>query len=235
MYDLKTREEKAFPGPSGIREFAWCGNQGIVYAATVGTNRRLGLLNLESGESRLLAEGYNRIWTPSSSPDCRLVVFCAKKDKKDPRRIWRAEIGGDVRQLNREPGFETFPAFSPDGNCIAYRWAPSEERLGEAELRVVSAGADTGKHRTATRHTSFQLSRRRINWSPDGRLLYYVQATAEGGRLYKVPSGGGEPRPVAELDDIHTFDYDLSPDGQTLVYPRVVLSGDLFVLENVHW
>jgi Tol biopolymer transport system component/class 3 adenylate cyclase/predicted Ser/Thr protein kinase len=235
LYHLKSKEEQVLPGPPGIRDFAWCGNDGIVYAATVGTDRRLGLLKLESGESRLLVEDYNRIWTPNSNPDCRLVVFCGKRSKQDSRRIWRAEVGGAVRRLNQEPGFETFPAQSPNGKWIAYRWAPSEKKLGEAELRVVPAEGDSESTRTVTRHASFRRSRRRIRWSPDGRFLYYVQATAAGGRLFKVKAQGGEPRPVAEIDDIHTFDYDLSPDGRSLVYPRVIRSGDLFVLENVHW
>jgi TolB protein len=233
LYDLDSREEQVFPGPPGIRDFSWCGNDAVAYAATVGDDRRLGLIKPESGESKLLVEGYNRIWTPSSDPDCRVVVFCGKHSRKDSRRIWRSEPGGELRQLNREPGFETFPAFSPDGKQVAYRWAPSRKRLGESELRVAPAAG--GRPRTVTDHPSFQRSRRRIRWSPDGRYLYYMQATATGGKLFKVKSTGGTPQPVTELDDIHTFDYDFSPDGASLIYPRVIRSGDLFVLENVHW
>jgi Tol biopolymer transport system component/class 3 adenylate cyclase len=233
LYDLQSKEEQVFPGPPGIRDFSWCGNDAIAYAATVGKDRRLGLIKPESGESKLLVEGFNRIWTPSSDPDCKVVVFCGKQTNKDPRRIWRAEVGGEMRQLNNDPGFETFPAFSPDGKQIAYRWAPSAKKLGESALRVVPA--EGGKPRTVTNHPTFQRSRRRIRWSPDGRHLYYIQATAQGGKLFKVKATGGDPQPVAEIDDIHTFDYDLAPDGKSLVYPRVIRSGDLFVLENVHW
>jgi len=233
LYDLESKEEKDFPAPPGIRDFEWCGSDAIAYAATVGEDRRLGLIKPESGESRILVEGYNRIWTPSSARDCSVVVFCGKHSRKDSRRIWRLEPGGDLRQLNQEPGFETFPAFSPDGKWVAYRWAPSRKRLGESELRVVPAGG--GKPRRVTTHPSFRNSRRRIRWSPDGSHLYYIQATAGGGKLFKIKSSGGTPQAVAELDDIHTFDYDLSPDTRFLVYPRVILSGDLFVLENVHW
>ncbi len=234
LYDLQSKEEKVFPGPPGIRDFEWCGSDGIAFASTVGEDRRLAIIKPETGESRLLVEGYNRIWTPSSARDCSVVVFCGKQTRKDPRRIWRAEPGGEVRQLNSQPGFETFPAFSPDGKWIAYRWAPSGKRLEEAELRIVPAGGGADA-RTVTRHDSFRRSLRRIRWSPDGRYLYYMQSTASGGKLFKVSIQGGDPQPLIELADIHTFDYDLSPDGATLVYPRVILSGDLFVLENVHW
>jgi len=233
LYNLQSKEEQVFPAPPGIRDFEWCGSDGIVYASTVGEDRRLGLIKPESGESRLLVEGYNRIWTPSSARDCSVVVFCGKHSKKDSRRIWRVEPGSEIRQINQEPGFETFPAFSPDGKWVAYRWAPSGKRLGESELRVVPAAG--GKSRTVTSHPSFQQSLRRIRWSPDGRHLYYIQSTAAGGKLFKVKTAGGTPQAVIDLDDIHTFDYDLSPDGRFLVYPRVILSGDLFVLENVHW
>jgi serine/threonine protein kinase/class 3 adenylate cyclase len=233
LYDLKSKEEQVFPAPPGIRDFEWCGSDAIAYAATVGEDRRLGLIKPESGEVKLLVEGYNRIWTPSSARDCSVVVFCGKHSKKDTRRIWRVEPGSEIRQLNQEPGFETFPAFSPDGKWIAYRWTPSRKRLGESELRVAPAAG--GKPRTVTDHPTFQHSRRRIRWSPDGRHLYYIQASAAGGKLFKVKATGGTPQPVTELDDIHTFDYDLSPDARSLVYPRVILSGDLFVLENLHW
>ena len=100
---------------------------------------------------------------------------------------------------------------------------------------MAPAEGDAGSPRTVTKHASFQRSRRRIRWSPDGRYLFYIQAAASGGKLFKVKASGGEPQAVAEIDDIHTFDYDISPDARSLVYPRVIRSGDLFVLENVHW
>ena len=62
-----------------------------------------------------------------------------------------------------------------------------------------------------------------------------MEATGLGGTLWKVPRRGGTPEPWGDLEDIHTFDYDISPDDRSVTYPREIRSGDLFVLEDIQW
>ncbi len=226
--------EQVLGAPVGMRDFVWCGSKALAYAATAGGQRQLGLLGLENAESRLLVNGFHRLWSPSADAACKNLIFAGRKTKQDPSRIWAIDTAtGPARQVHAEPGHESFPCWSPDGSQIAYRWAPAADRLGETELRLTDR---QGKGmRTVTKHPSFQRSRRRIRFSANGRWLYYMEAISTGGRLWKVRTRGGAPQPVTRLDTIHTFDFDLSADGQHLLYPRATHSGDLFCLENVDW
>jgi Tol biopolymer transport system component/class 3 adenylate cyclase len=226
--------EEVIQAPEGIRDFSWCGENRIVYASTVGDDRRLGIIDIEKVKSRVLLDNFYRLWAPTANPDCQTVVFSGQKQHKSSRRLWLVDLlTGVSRELSLTPGFETYPAWSPDGKQIAYRWAPSHERLAESELRV--ATSDGKNMRTITKNQSFQHSRRRIRWSKDGRFLFYMEAVPSGGRLWKVNVKNSKAKAVTELDDIYTFDFDLIQDDKSLVYSRAIYSGDLFSLENVNW
>jgi Tol biopolymer transport system component len=235
VYDEKQKKEVAeLASPEGMRDLAWCGRNHLVLAATLGEDRRLGLLRLEDGVIHLLASGYHRLWSPGADARCKRVVFSGQKEKDDERRIWIVNTDGqELRLLGGKAGRQTYPVFSPKGGRVAFRWAPSDDRLGESRLHVI--GVKSGRERTVTRHKTFVQSRRRIRWSDDGKDLFYMQDAGLGARLWKIPAGGGRPGRFRDFSDIHTFDYDLSPDGKSVVYPREVLSGDLFVLEEVSW
>ncbi len=232
LHELQSRDEKTIPAPEGLRELAWCGPTTIVYAATAGERRMLGRLDLTSRKTEVLIDSFHRLWSPACSPNGKQVVFTGQQLRADPRDLWLLDTSqGAPRRLSADRGLHSYPVFSPDGRSIAFRWAPSRERLGEAELRLAQPGK--GKmHRTVTSAPSFRRSQRRIRFSADGRALYYMESIHPEGRLWKVPATGGRPTPVLRIRNIHTFDFDLSPDDKTLVIPRVTRSGDLFVLQR---
>lgn len=237
LYEPAERAEEIIAGPEGLRDMAWCGERQLVYAQTISGDRRLGDVDIV-GVPRfsVLARDYYRVWAPSADNSCRTLVFDGQKTVKDPRRIWivpRQTDGGKPRQLHAEPGSESYPVVSPDGKWIAYRWMPAEDRPAESRLKVVPVAG--GKSRTVCSRANFTRSQRRIRWSADGRWLFYMEALPTGARLWKVGLRGAKPKLVAELDDIHTFDFDLSPDGKTLVYPRATYTGDIFAIEKVEW
>jgi len=226
--------EEVIQAPEGIRDFSWCGENKLVYASTVGTDRRLGIIDIEKVKSKTLVDKFYRLWAPVANPDCLMVAFSGQKLRKSSRRLWLVDLmTGSVSEFSKLPGFETYPAWSPDGKQIAYRWAPSHERLGESELRI--ANVDDEAVRTITKNQSFQLSRRRIRWSKDGRFLFYMESVPSGGRLWKISVKTSKAEAITELDDIYTFDFDLTQDDKTLVYSRAIYSGDIFSLENVSW
>lgn len=236
LQDPDGGNEREIPGPAGLRDFDWCGTRRLIFASTAGDERRLGLLDMQDSSVHLLSAGFHRVWAPVADRTCSRVVFCGRETPRQRRRLWTVDPARPVpRPLHDQPGRETYPSLSPDGRWLAYRWAPSHERMAEAELRVVPAEPAGAAHRTVTSHPSFRRSRRRIRWSSDGRWLFYMEATPRGAALWKVPARGGRPERLALLDDIHTFDFDLDPDGNRLVYARAVRFGDIFVLEGMTW
>lgn len=143
-----------------------------------------------------------------------VVVLCA---------LWmflHRIIQGRVTQAFRTvpftsyPGSETQPAFSPDGNQIAFAW---NEKGNASNLFVKMMGSETPLRITAD--TGEDLS---PSWSPDGRSIAFIRHSDGGGGVYIVPAIGGSERKVHQLR--RTIDWDApglswSPDGKRLIFP----------------
>jgi serine/threonine protein kinase/Tol biopolymer transport system component len=232
LFDLASQEETQRPAPAGLRDFCWCGSNAMAFAATTGTERYLGWQNLSDNSTEKLSSDFSRIWSPTCSPDGKQVVFVAQKNH-EPRHLWLFNRNtSTLQRLTHDNGTASYPAYSPQGNLIAYRWAPSEDRWGESELRVMQPQPGS-RQRTVSTHHTFKHSQRRIRFSADGNRLFYMEAIGRNGQLWWVPIRGGRPRRSSRIKDIHIFDYDLAPGANRLVYPRVSHTGDLFILEKV--
>ena len=220
--------------PDGVRDFTWCGKDAIVYAQTENNSRNLGLLYIESGESRTLVKGFHRLWSPSADNNCRHVVFSGRREKGHGRRLWILDMStGKTKQLGESEGIYMYPSLSPDSRFVAFRWAPSLKQMGMSELRLYSL--KTSRTKKVTTSMSFRHSMRRIKWSANSRTLYYMEASGQGGTLCSVRKNGSHFKRLLSIKDIDTFDYDISPEGRAIVYPSVKYDGDVFTLSGVQW
>jgi Tol biopolymer transport system component/DNA-binding winged helix-turn-helix (wHTH) protein len=107
------------------------------------------------------------------------------------------------------PGFEHDPAFSPDGNQVAFALS-AEEGCGiyttmvggEKTLRLTSGPADYSP-----------------TWSPDGRRVAFYRDVDHGTAIYAVPAlGGTEQRLYSGLSSAWTRGLNWSPDGKVLAF-----------------
>ncbi|PYX32202.1 MAG: hypothetical protein DMG77_03995 [Acidobacteria bacterium] len=107
------------------------------------------------------------------------------------------------------PGFEGSPAFSPDGNQVAFDLHGKENSGiyttvvgGEKSLRLTSNSGDCCPR-----------------WSPDGRQLAFSRPTDEGVAIYVMPAfGGTEHRLYSGPVSIFPRSLDWSPDGKVLAF-----------------
>jgi len=96
-------------------------------------------------------------------------------------------------KLPHEGGAEAAPAFSPDGNRLAFS-AREAGKGGPYHIRVRSvAGGDPAEL------TSGTASGLGPAWSPDGASIAFLRVDKDRARYMVLPTGGGEPRQVAEF------------------------------------
>ncbi len=87
----------------------------------------------------------------------------------------------EVVPLAALPGFEVQPAFSPDGNQVAFA-LHSKENSG---IYTVMAGGEKPLRLTSNSTDSFP------RWSPDGRQIAFSRYSHEGIAIYLIPALGG--------------------------------------------
>src|SRR5712691_1391736 len=126
----------------------------------------------------------------------------------------------EVAPLVGLPGFESEPAFSPDGNQVAFA-------LGEPEICGIYTTMVGGEKSLRLTSNSGDCCPR---WSPDGRQVAFSRATDEGVDIYVIPSlGGTEHRLLPSPPEGHRIStvpqwrlsgrsLDWSPNGKVVAF-----------------
>ena len=120
--------------------------------------------------------------------------------------------GGNAIRLTSAEGAETDPAFSPDGQWIAF----SGEYGGNADVYVMPARG--GQPERLTWHPGPDIVQ---GWTPDGDILFQSGREAQPTKLWKfytVPLAGGMPR---GLEVPQAYLGKMSEDGAYLAYQEI--------------
>src|SRR6476661_10692624 len=125
--------------------------------------------------------------------------------------LWTCDHGGgNVRRLTSGAGVESSPAFSPDGNWIAF----SAQYEGNTDVYVVSA--EGGVPRRLTWHPGADIVQA---FTPDGKAILFTSPrsvyTARYTQLFTVPVEGG-PEALLPIPNANRAAY--SPDGRRIAY-----------------
>jgi WD40 repeat protein len=117
--------------------------------------------------------------------------------------------GGDARQISTGISWDMHPAWSPDGQFLAY----SHELPNGTDLVIENLATGTS---TIAYHTDQQIGE--MQFTPAGDEIFFVlQADQLDAHLWRIPVAGGTPTAITETKDWHEWTFALSPDAKELL------------------
>ncbi len=172
---------------------------------------------------------------PSFSPDGSQVTFTLTNDSKKGNGLYTAMVGGDtLLQLTDDPG-DCCSAWSPDGQAVAF------SRNSDKGFDIYTVSPLGGTLRKLYARSPRKLSSHATHrdqllaWSPDGKLVAFSEANAEGRPAITLLSLADRNTrhltspPVEHFDSQPAF----SPDGKGMAFVRTSGPGavdDLFLV-----
>ena len=162
---------------------------------------------------------------PAISPDGKLVAFAWDGGSGDNFDIYLRSIDGSPElQLTKDAAADHAPAWSPDGQRIAFVRVLEGKReivvlpaLGGPERRLFEAAPELG-------NWMWWGGAYGLSWTPDGKHLVFGDQSgpASNSAIYLYSFEDGERRqlthPPANLSDSHPV---VSPNGRYLAFVRV--------------
>jgi Tol biopolymer transport system component/DNA-binding winged helix-turn-helix (wHTH) protein len=152
---------------------------------------------------------------PALSPDGARVAFVWDAGSGGPRDVYVKQADTDrPLRLTDDRGDKAYPTWSPDGGTIAF------QRLGP-EPGICSIPAIGGPEIRITTMGSLQSG---LDWSPDGKWLYFAAIKQPGtpSAIMAIAPGGGTKSMVTHPPAASRGDRDpaISPDGRWLAFVR---------------
>lgn len=125
-------------------------------------------------------------------------------------KIWiLPSAGGDARQVSTGISWDTHPAWSPDGQFLAF----SHELPSGSDLVVENLATGTS---SILYHTEQQIGV--LEYTPRGDQIFFVsQASQLDAHIWRIPVSGGAPTPITEAQGWQEWSFALSPDAKEIL------------------
>lgn len=163
------------------------------------------------------------IEAPACTPDGSTIFFTSVRQGKPV--LWKVnrERGQPVQVTDR---LSRMPAISPDGRLVAfYYWSERED-----EPRRIMIAPTRGGDPSRVAHLEDGDVLKGLRWSPDGRALYCLLRRDGATEVWRRPLDGTAPAPITAFQDDRAMSFDISPDGERIVYSRLERWSDVLLL-----
>ena len=153
-------------------------------------------------------------WSPEGSQ----LIVVDRSSTQDPYALFSLSIEGGKKVALTSPPTDSWgdesPAFSPDGNTLAFaRWTS----YNIAHIHLLPLTGDLDRRGDSERLAVGDQSAHDPNWTPDGKEIVYLSGRRFASELWTVEvSGGAEPERVGT--GLSPTSFALSPLGNRLAY-----------------
>jgi Tol biopolymer transport system component/DNA-binding winged helix-turn-helix (wHTH) protein len=161
--------------------------------------------------------------TPSFTPDGKWIVYNGTHQEK-PVLLKVPTEGGTPIPLTHSTSIR--PAVSPDGKMVAHLHL--DEITQQMKLAVVPLEGD----RQVKMFEASIPEPYIVNWSPDGRMLTYVDTHDGVSNIWGYPLDGSQSKPLTNFKSDHIFRFAWSNKGRTLACERGFYLNDVVLISN---
>jgi Tol biopolymer transport system component len=160
---------------------------------------------------------------PSFSPDGNQVAFMWNGENQDNEDIFIKQIGSEsLRRMTTDPHFDAYPAWSPDGQYIAFLRFSGPDKAG---VMLIPANGGRERQLAELPMWNVEIFSRLLCWHPGGKWLAVVcgQDSADApSAVYLISVETREKRRLALPPSgvMHDTSPAFSPDGRSLVFAR---------------
>ncbi len=197
----------------------------LVYHRTLpGSVGEIMILGTAQGSTPIRVNAGNVSRSPSPSPNgSRIAFYVAQFELNGDRTddVFAVDRNGlNMRRLTSEPGYDGDPAWSPNGDRIAYRRI--EPGTGRGDVWVMNA--DGSNKVRLTGDLPATESAGSPAWSADGsRIAFFTTsytATGSGNTLWTMNADGSAKQRVFVATTAGDRDPTWSPDGSRIAFVR---------------
>jgi Tol biopolymer transport system component/DNA-binding winged helix-turn-helix (wHTH) protein len=194
----------------------------LLYTSSQQGSHELSLFDFASNESSALLSGMEVGDIVDISRDRSKILYRIRKDEVD---LWKVNIAsGEETRITSDVGVEFWPDVSPDGTTIAFQAVKGSNFQVDPSKCLILTKPLIAESQAVQRASSASQAQ----WSPDGKMLAFLQSEKGLTNLRVIPVVGGNAVQITE-DGVstsgfdltpynHIKDYSWSPDGSKLAY-----------------
>jgi dipeptidyl aminopeptidase/acylaminoacyl peptidase len=192
--------------------------------------------DLTTKQKKQITTGETDNTGPQFSPDGQWIVFTSNRTGRGARDANPSNNSdlylvpaarGEAKQITTNQGPDGQPAFSPDGSMIAYSSSDHiNSSADQMDLKVIPVAGGQPRNLTA----DFDFSIGNIEWSKDGKFIYFTATEWLDSKLYKVPVAGGKPIPVTLEKGYQVSDFVTNEDGSKWLVTGATLNDNSVAL-----
>ena len=176
--------------------------------------------DMDGEKKRQLTGGEYDHSAATFSPDGRWIAYTSNRTgttARDANHSNNTDIflmpsdSGAERRVTTNEGPDNGPSWSPDGAWIAYTSSDYHNNSADqSDLKVIRT--EGGEPVNLTKDFDYSVSN--VEWSKDGRHLYFSAAEGLTTNLYRVPLTGGEPTRIPFGDGFVLSNFQMTEDGR---------------------